>query len=94
MKEEGLVKRQIVCEILLYDLDYATGYAVPDFLFPLWSVYRSFRGKVEGKKRRKNPHQYLKLVLEVVFHKTEITQSDFFCIDFLIGRFCIKYLAI
>lgn len=66
-----------MCEIVLYNVDYATGYSLPDFLFRLCGLCIDRSEERLGKKQNKT-HQYLKLVLGMLFHKTEITQSEFF----------------
>jgi len=83
MKEEGLEKRQIVCEILLYNLDYATGYAVPDFLFSLCGLYidRS-EERLRGKRAEKTPTSILSLCLRWFFIRLRLLNLIFFVLTF------------
>lgn len=74
--------------IVLYNLDYITGYTLCEFFLSyLIPGYRTLRGKV---KRKIN--QYLKLVVEIVFIRVKfLTVNSLYWL--LMGSLSIKYLA-
>lgn len=67
-----------VCEIVLYKLDYATGYAVPHFLFPLYGLYVDYsEERLGGKKSGEKKNSIISLCLTWFFVRLRLLSLNF-----------------